>query len=373
MYYGLLQVSVSVYGGGSDEDYFASISPEDGSPPESNHSSSDLYQIPEGEAALPVEHSRSMSDTTMVNTHPSSSSQGVENGSTGQLVFSPRAVENGTTSKEGRATNAAPGLGEMPRLGSSLPSGINGKTEEAPVATHTFNNLLDKCGVEDSVKSKPGRDSASGPTYLEHATDKQLELSGEVKSKPDPVSGAAVLEYPGRDRAESNLSDEFNRSPLVQRAPRNDEATGTGAATLPDTSQEGSTGIQDWSSTSAHITDETLVHRTNSSGVAFDSSQDRDSNTTVTPSILEGATREEDFQDQLKSYLFPVSNSPLDLITMLSRMAHFTGELLNTLVPKISGAKFSSPIKVCVCDSVCVCVCVLSQLEQPFGWDYSTS
>ena len=339
---------MSVYGG-SDEDYFASISPEHVSPPESNHSSSDLYQIPEGEAAtLPGKRTRSMSDTATINKLPSSSAQAVENGSTGQVVFSPIAVNDGTGSKEGVANGM---LGEMPRLGSSLPSGIS-TAEEASVMTHKFNNLLDKCGAEDSakVKSKLDDSVANGSTSVEHTSKKHLELNDEVRSKPDPVSGAAILEYPGgRDRAESNLSDEFNRSPLAQRTSWKEKVS-TGEAHLPDTSQEVSTDIQDLStlSTSAHITDETLVHQSSTSGAASESIQERDSVATVTPSILqEEAVGEGMFEDQLKSYLFPVSNSPLDLITMLSRMAHFTGELLNTLVPKSSGAEFSSSNKVC--------------------------
>ena len=38
---------------------------------------------------------------------------------------------------------------------------------------------------------------------------------------------------------------------------------------------------------------------------------------------------------EVRSYLFPVSNSPLDIITMLTRAASFTGVLLNILTPKL--------------------------------------
>lgn len=40
--------------------------------------------------------------------------------------------------------------------------------------------------------------------------------------------------------------------------------------------------------------------------------------------------------ESLQSFLFPVSNSPMDLVTTLSRLASFTGELLMVLTPKIS-------------------------------------
>ena len=50
-------------------------------------------------------------------------------------------------------------------------------------------------------------------------------------------------------------------------------------------------------------------------------------------------TEEHDWRgdDLLKSevYLFPVSNSPLDVITMLTRLACFTGSLLRNLTPKL--------------------------------------
>ena len=38
------------------------------------------------------------------------------------------------------------------------------------------------------------------------------------------------------------------------------------------------------------------------------------------------------------SYLFPVSNSPVDLVTMLTRLAYFTSTLLTTLTPKLRHA-----------------------------------
>ena len=64
----------------------------------------------------------------------------------------------------------------------------------------------------------------------------------------------------------------------------------------------------------------------------------------------------------LQSYLFPVSNSPVDLVMMLSRLASFTGELLTVLTPKIRKMTFnhnSKPVCLCAmrtCVSSYVCV-----------------
>ena len=52
-------------------------------------------------------------------------------------------------------------------------------------------------------------------------------------------------------------------------------------------------------------------------------------------------------EGQLQSYLFPISNSPMDLVTMLSRLASFTGELLLVLTPKIRKTSFERS-KVCM-------------------------
>lgn len=43
----------------------------------------------------------------------------------------------------------------------------------------------------------------------------------------------------------------------------------------------------------------------------------------------------------LQSFLFPVSNSPMDIICMLSRLASFTGELLAVLTPKIRKTNYN--------------------------------
>lgn len=72
----------------------------------------------------------------------------------------------------------------------------------------------------------------------------------------------------------------------------------------------------------------------------------------VSPSPLGGYPMED--PGTLQSYLFPVSNSPVDLVMMLSRLASFTGELLTVLTPKIRKMTFTHNSKVCL--RVCACV-----------------
>ena len=43
------------------------------------------------------------------------------------------------------------------------------------------------------------------------------------------------------------------------------------------------------------------------------------------------------------SYLFPISNSPMDIVTMLTRLACFTSTLLNTLTPKLRHGAMPAP------------------------------
>lgn len=47
-----------------------------------------------------------------------------------------------------------------------------------------------------------------------------------------------------------------------------------------------------------------------------------------------------------QAFLFPVSNSPMDIVTMLVRLASFTGTLLGVLIPKLKSATFPAG-KVC--------------------------
>lgn len=42
-----------------------------------------------------------------------------------------------------------------------------------------------------------------------------------------------------------------------------------------------------------------------------------------------------------QAFLFPVSNSPMDVVTMLVRLASFTGTLLGVLIPKLKSTTFT--------------------------------
>lgn len=41
-----------------------------------------------------------------------------------------------------------------------------------------------------------------------------------------------------------------------------------------------------------------------------------------------------------RTFLFPVSNSPMDIVTMLVRLATFSGSLLSVLIPKVKSSTF---------------------------------
>ncbi len=58
-------------------------------------------------------------------------------------------------------------------------------------------------------------------------------------------------------------------------------------------------------------------------------------------------------QQSFQSYLFPVSNSPVDLITMLTRLASFTGTIINVLTPRLPRSSLRVGINVSI---VCIVV-----------------
>lgn len=43
-----------------------------------------------------------------------------------------------------------------------------------------------------------------------------------------------------------------------------------------------------------------------------------------------------------QAFLFPVSNSPMDIVTMLVRLASFTGTLLGVLIPKLKSTTLTA-------------------------------
>lgn len=76
----------------------------------------------------------------------------------------------------------------------------------------------------------------------------------------------------------------------------------------------------------------------------LESLQEQTSSPEASPSPLDGMNED---SGTLQPFLFPVSNSPVDLITMLSRLASFTGGILTVLTPKIRKTSFARNNKVC--------------------------
>ena len=81
---------------------------------------------------------------------------------------------------------------------------------------------------------------------------------------------------------------------------------------------------------SYHPQSDTTLHGYSNSTLSKDLYQTMSSSRMPTTSPVERFR-----DDPRSSFLFPVSNSPMDVVTMLSRLASFTGKLLKVLTPKI--------------------------------------
>ena len=78
-----------------------------------------------------------------------------------------------------------------------------------------------------------------------------------------------------------------------------------------------------------------------SSHASFDESQDTLKETSdADTSSLEPQRSASCTRGTNQAFLFPVSNSPLDVITMLTRLAYFTGSVLGVLIPKVKSNTF---------------------------------
>lgn len=188
--------------------------------------------------------------------------------------------------------------GQMP---SSRPPAldVSGRVEATPQTTppHTdslgqsikFNNLLDKCDATDSDTVKPK------PRVFQPAVP--------WSENPPP------LLPPG--------------GPLANHQPQ---------------TMENSSQLSTVSTTAATVSPTTV-----NSPDKLESLHEQTSSPEASPSPLDGMN--EDLRT-LQPFLFPVSNSPVDLITMLSRLASFTGGLLTVLTPKIRKTGFTRNNKV---------------------------
>lgn len=187
--------------------------------------------------------------------------------------------------------------GQLPTTERSL--GASGMLQATPQATppHSdssgqftkFNNLLDKCDATDSdvVKPKPSRAVQSAFPQREHP-----------QALVSPGGPPANQQQPPRMESTS----QFSTSATTTISP---------AATVSGT----------------------IDHHEHTSSPE------------ASPSPLDGLN---EAAGPLQPFLFPVSNSPVDLVTMLSRLASFTGELLTVLTPKIRKTGFTRDTnKVC--------------------------
>ena len=91
-----------------------------------------------------------------------------------------------------------------------------------------------------------------------------------------------------------------------------------------------------------HADSQDTLKQTGSNSIEVRTTSEEDSS--PSPS----STQDIDPSELLRTFLFPVSNSPVDIVTMLSRLAEFTGVLLEVLSPKLKGNPFRLDRKVCI-------------------------
>lgn len=339
---------MSVYSG-SDEDRFASISPSQLPSLDGCQHNTPLDQIPEGDHTRREFPTHKFADTssagTLMTTGHAQSLPNIgmdhlvtfaENGSTGQLVPPTGHVGDGAE-EVGGVVNGFRGMpsGERgaARLSSSVPSSLCDQLR----TSFKFNNLLDKCSVDDSeiVRPKPS---------VVQTTPTAISSSNSLGNVTTTCTNTTCTS--GRKRSSSNLSDEFNRPRQVGVPLSGGNANGNIAPPLE---------CSPFTSSTYHGSDETLKNESRPNEIPRSIHGSMSMPTMIPPPPLPEELQEGE-RVTLQSFLFPVSNSPLDLVTMLSRMAHFTGELLNILVPKASKTEFSLSGKVRTCRTYNVCL-----------------
>lgn len=306
-----MQVSISVYGSDDDQEgRLASFSesPENTMIPPMDTVDSTLIQVHPGGVAYqqgggagpPLQHSvatletSTASDRTLVaeDSRTSNASHEVENGLTGQLVQAD-----------------ATGNGAVPNNGGSV-------SQSSSLASPKFNNLLDKCNSEESDVVRPKPQVIQAPSAIRpHLGSKQnSEDSDVVRPKPQVIHAPSAMRPHLGNKQNSKDSDVVRPKPQVIHAP---------SVVKPHPT----TTAKSWHDDHTHLADNTST-ATSTLSVKSPSSPE------ITPSPSEGYR--EGGGGVIQSYLFPVSNSPMDIVTMLSRLASFTGELLRVLTPKIS-------------------------------------
>lgn len=79
-----------------------------------------------------------------------------------------------------------------------------------------------------------------------------------------------------------------------------------------------------------------------SSHASFDESQDTLKESSDGEASLEPRSSASCAGGSHQTFLFPVSNSPMDIVTMLMRLASFTGTILGVLIPKVKSNTFNA-------------------------------
>ena len=103
-----------------------------------------------------------------------------------------------------------------------------------------------------------------------------------------------------------------------------------------DVGRSRSTGTSSISAGSSTTSPEPGV---NLKGASVDIHSDDDDGITPVPKVSCS-------EESVQNFLFPVSNSPIDIVTMLTRLACFTGSILNVLTPKLQRNAFQADDKV---------------------------
>ena len=167
-----------------------------------------------------------------------------------------------------------------------------------------FDNLLDECGKEEMVRPKPRAHRS--------ATSNTHKANTSLPTAPEPIPTSS-----------SSLTA---REPAV---PTEDIASGSSTvSSYHDTSHN---NLKSYSSLSLdrHSDIEESIHHEG------EGRERKRGDEVIGADDGRVGWRVSALSQENSAYLFPVSNSPLDIVTMLTRLACFTGTLLNTLTPKL--------------------------------------
>ena len=178
----------------------------------------------------------------------------------------------------------------------------------APTTTTTapvkFDNLLDECGKEEVVRPKPRAHRST--------TSNTHKANTSLPTAPEPILTSS-----------SSLTA---REPAV---PTEDMASGSSTvSSYHDTSHNNPKSYSSLSLDRHSDIEESIQHE-------GEGRERKRGDEVIGADDGRVGWRVSALSQENSAYLFPVSNSPLDIVTMLTRLACFTGTLLNTLTPKL--------------------------------------